>query len=72
MNNLAQTLFWLALALLMIFCCVIDVINQAWFALAVCIVGFVLDTINASVKFAVWASEQGKKDARKTEEDNDT
>ena len=72
MNHLIQAILWLALALLMIFCCAIDVIDQAWFAFVLCIVAFVLDTINAFVKFSMWAREQGKKNTRNTEEDNDT
>lgn len=72
MNHLIQAIFWLALALLMIFYCIINVINQNWFAFVLCIVVFVFDIINAFVEFGVWAREQGKRDARKTEEDNDT
>jgi hypothetical protein len=72
MSHLTKAILWLLLALLMIFCCVLDVINQNWFALVVCIIAFVFDIVDASVEFSAWAREQGKKDARKTEEDNDT
>jgi Flp pilus assembly protein protease CpaA len=72
MSHLTKAILWLLLALLMIFCCVLDVINQNWFALVVCIIAFVFDIVDASVEFSAWAREQGKKDTRKTEEDNDT
>lgn len=72
MSHLTKAILWLALALLMAFCCVIDVMNQNWFALVACIVAFVFDIVDASVEFSAWAREQGKKDAKKTEEDNDT
>jgi Flp pilus assembly protein protease CpaA len=72
MSHLTKAILWLLLALLMIFCCVLDVINQNWFALVVCIIAFVFDIVDASVEFSAWAREQGKKDARKTEEDDDT
>lgn len=72
MSHLTKTIFWLLLALLMVFCCVIGVINQNWFALVICIIAFVLDIINTFVEFSAWAREQGKKDARKIEEDNNT
>lgn len=61
MSHLAKTIFWLLLALLMIFCCVLDIINQNWFALVVCIIAFVMDITNASVEFSAWAREQGKR-----------
>jgi hypothetical protein len=72
MSHLIKAIFWLALALLVAFCCVIDVMNQNWFALTICSIAFVFDIVDASVEFSAWAREQGKKDARKTEEDNDT
>jgi hypothetical protein len=56
----------------MAFCCVIDIMGQKWFGLVICTIAFVLDIVDASVEFSAWAREQGKKDARKTEEDNDT
>jgi hypothetical protein len=64
MSHLTKAILWLAFALLMVFCCVIDVINQAWFAFAICAIGFVFDIVDASVEFSAWA--------RKTEEDDDT
>lgn len=72
MSHFTKAILWLLLALLMIFCCVLDVINQAWIALAMCIIAFVFDIVDAAIEFSAWAREQGKKDARKTEEDNDT
>lgn len=67
MSHLAKTIFWLALALLMVFCCIIDIMGQNWFALVVCIFAFILDALNAFNEFSAWAREQGKK----TKEDND-
>lgn len=71
MSHLTKAILWLLLALLMVFCCVIDVINQNWFALVICIIAFVFDIIDASVEFSAWAREQGKKAARKIEKDKD-
>lgn len=70
MSHLTKSILWLALALLMVFCCVINVINQNWFPLGICSVAFVLDIFNTFTEFSAWAREQGKKAARKTEEDN--
>ena len=67
MSHLTKAISWLVLALIMVFCCVIDVINHNWFALVICIIAFVLDINNASTEFSTWARERGKKDARKTE-----
>lgn len=72
MSHLTKAIFWLLLALIMIFCCVLDAINQNWFAFVVCIIAFVFDIVDASAEFSAWAREEGKKAARKTEEDNDT
>lgn len=70
MSHLTKAILWLALALLMAFCCVIDIKEQNWFALVICIIAFVFDIVDASIEFSAWAREQGKKAARKTEEDN--
>ena len=70
MSHLTKAILWLLLALIMIFCCVLDIMGQNWFALVICIIAFVMDTANASMEFSAWAREQGKKDARKTEEDD--
>lgn len=72
MSHLTKAILWLLLALLMIFCCTVDIINQNWFALVVCIIAFVFDIVDASIEFSAWARELGKKEARKTEEDNNT
>lgn len=72
MNHLIKAILWLAFALIMAFCCVIDVILQNWFGLVICIVAFVFDILDASIEFSTWAREQGKRAARKTEEDDDT
>lgn len=69
MSHLIKAIFWLLLTLLMIFCCVIDVINQNWLAFIVCALAFVFDSAQTFVAFSAWAREQGKKDARKTKEE---
>lgn len=69
MSHLIKAIFWLLLALLMVFCCVIDVINQNWLALIVCALASVFDIADAFVEFSAWAREQGKKDAKKAEEE---
>ena len=72
MSHLTKAILWVSLALLMVFCCVIDVMGQHWFAFVICAIAFVFDIVDASVEFSAWAREEGKKAARKTEEDNDT
>lgn len=72
MSHLIKAIFWLLLALIMIFCCIINIITQNWFVLVITITAFVFDIIDASVQFSIWAREQGKKAATKTEEDNNT
>lgn len=67
MSHLTKAILWLVFALIMVFCCVIDVITQNWFALVICIIAFVADIVNASTEFSAWAQEQDEKDARKTE-----
>ena len=72
MSHLTKAIFWLALALLMVFCCIIDAIGQNWFAFVVCAIGFVIDIVDASIEFSAWARELGRKDAQKKENKNDT
>ena len=71
MSHLTKAILWLALALLMAFCCVIDVMGQNWFAFVICIIAFVFDIVDASVEFAAWSRELGRKAAQK-ENENDT
>ena len=68
MKHLIKAILWLLFALLMVVCCVIEVINQNWLILVGCITAFVFDIIDASIEFSAWARERDKKDARKTEE----
>ena len=70
MSHLTKAILWLLLALLMIFCCALDVTNQNWFALVICIIAFAMDITNASVEFSAWAREQGKKEAQRKNENN--
>lgn len=72
MSHLTKAILWLALALLMVFCCVIDVIRQNWFAFVACVIAFVFDIIDASIEFSAWAREVGRKEAQKKENENDT
>ena len=72
MSHLTKAILWLLLAMTMVFCCYIDVIGQNWFAFVVCAIAFVLDIINAANEFSAWAEEQGRKDAQKKEDENDT
>lgn len=72
MSHLTKAILWLSLALLMAVCCVINFIEQHWFAFVICAIAFVFDIVDVSVAFSAWAREQGRKDARKKEEDNDT
>lgn len=58
MSHLTKAILWLAFASLMIFCCVIDAINQNWFVLVICIIGFVFDVIDAIIEFSAWREEQ--------------
>lgn len=67
MSHLIKAIFWLLLTLIMVFCCVIDIINQNWLAFIVCALAFVFDSIGTFGEFSAWAREQGKKDARKTD-----
>jgi hypothetical protein len=57
MSHLVKAIFWLLLALLMVFCCIIDVINQNWTALIVCTLACVFDNVNAFVEVSAWARE---------------
>ena len=72
MSHLTKAILWLALALLMVFCCVIDVMGQNWFALVVCVVAFVFDIIDAAIEFSAWAREFRRKRTQKKENENDT
>ena len=72
MSHLTKAIIWLALALLMVYCCIMDVIGQNWFAFVVCAIAFVLDIVDASIEFSAWARELGQKDAQKKENENDT
>lgn len=69
MSHLTKAIAWLILSLLMLSCCVIDVIQQNWLLLAISSIFFVFDIIDASVEFAAWAREQGRKDAQKKKND---
>lgn len=71
MSHLTKAILWLLLALLMIFCCVLDTINQNWFALVVCIIAFVIDIVDASIEFSAWAKELGQKEAQKQKKKNE-
>ena len=71
MSHLIKAIFWLILSLLMLFCCVVDVIEQNWLLLIISSTAFVFDIIDASIEFSAWAREQGKKDARKSEKEGD-
>ena len=72
MSHLTKAIIWLLLALMMVVCCYIDVIGQNWFAFVVCAIAFVFDIVDAFVEFAAWSREQGRKDAQKKENENDT
>ena len=72
MSHLTKAFLWLALSLLMVLCCIIDVIEQNWFAFTVCATGFVIDIVDASIEFSAWAREMKQKGARKKENENDT
>lgn len=61
MNHLIKAIFWLLLALLMAFCCVIDIIGQNWFALVVCIIALVMDTANAISQYMIWLKTSGRR-----------
>lgn len=53
-------ILWTALALLMLVCCIIDIATGSWFALGICIVALVFDTIDAILAFKEWR-RRGKK-----------
>lgn len=72
MSHLTKAILWLALALLMAFCCVVDVIEQNWLLLIISSTAFVFDIVDASIEFSAWAREQGRKEAQKKENENDT
>ena len=72
MSHLIEAIFWLVLSLLMVFCCIMDVIGQNWFAFIACVIAFVLDIIEAADEFSTWAREEGRKAAQKKENENDT
>lgn len=57
MSHLTKAIFWLAFALLMVFCGVVDIMMQDWFALSICSFAFVLDIVNASAEFSAWSRE---------------
>ena len=71
MSHLTKAILWLAIALLIVFCCIIDVMVQNWFAFVMSAIAFVFDIINASIEFSAWAWELGQKDAQR-ENENDT
>lgn len=72
MSHLTKAILWLVCSLLMLFCCVINVIEQHWFLLVITSIAFVRDIINTTNEFSAWAREQGRKDAQKKENENDT
>ena len=53
-------IFWTLLALLMVVCCVLDVINQDWFALSVSIIALILDSAESFFAFKQWYSNNKK------------
>ena len=55
-----KLIFWTALALLMLVCCVIDIFTGNWFALGVCVVALVFDTIGAILAFKEWRRRRKK------------
>lgn len=61
MSHLAKAIFWLLLALLMVFCCIVDVINQNWFALVVCVIAFVMDIADAISQYMIWLKTSGRR-----------
>ena len=72
MSHLTKAILWLLLAVMMAVCCYIDVIEQNWFLFTVSAIAFVFDIVDAFVEFAAWSREQGRKDARKKENENGT
>lgn len=55
MSYLIKAIFSLLLALLMVFCCVINVINQDWFALVICIIALAMDNIATTIlQYIMW------------------
>lgn len=72
MSHLTKAIFWLALSLLMVFCCIMDIIEQNWFVLVMCVIAFALDITNAANEFFAYARELRRKDAQKKKNENDT
>ena len=65
MSHLTKAILWLVCSLLMLSCCVVDVIEQNWLGFVMCVIVFVFDIIDASIEFSAWAREQGKKGCKK-------
>lgn len=61
MSHLAKAIFSLLLALLMVFCCIVDVINQNWFALVICIIAFVMNISSAISQYIIWLKTSGRR-----------
>ena len=53
---------WTALALLMLVCCIIDIVTGNWFAFGICIIALVFDTIDAILAFRRWRKEKNNKE----------
>ena len=67
MSHLTESIFWLALSLIMAFCCIMNARERDLFAFVLCAIAFVLDISNAANEFSAWARELGRKDAQKKE-----
>lgn len=72
MSHLTKAILWLVCSLLMLSCCVIDVIEQNWLGVVACVIIFAFDIIDAAIEFSAWAREEGRKAAQKKENENDT
>jgi hypothetical protein len=53
-------IFWTLLALLIVVCCVIDVIGQNWFALSVSFIALILDSAESFFAFKQWYNNNKK------------
>ena len=72
MSHLTKAILWLICSLLILFCCVINIIQQNWTLLIFAGTTLVLDVINTSFEFFAWTREQRRKEAQKKENENDT
>lgn len=51
-------IFNISLAIVMAICIIINIILGSWFALVICTIAFIMDTISAFISFRKWKNSK--------------